>query len=62
MLDRQHGDIVIECDSCDEILETETSDFGSALNLMKREGWRARKIGEDWCHFCSKCEVPRDDS
>ena len=30
MLDRQHGKIVFECDSCNEVLETETRDFDEA--------------------------------
>jgi uncharacterized protein (DUF983 family) len=56
MLDRQHGDVVFECDACGTTLETETSDFGSARNLLRREGWRARKLGDGWMHFCPKCD------
>ena len=46
MLDRQHGKIVFECDSCNEVLETETSDFVEALTILKREEWDARKISD----------------
>ena len=59
MIDRQGGDVVFECDSCDEVLETEQADFNSAWNLAKREGWRARKIGADWCHECPHCNTRR---
>lgn len=57
MIDRQGGDLVFECDSCSETLESETSDFNSAWNRAKREGWRARKIGTEWVHECSHCNT-----
>jgi len=56
MLDRQKGNIIFECDGCADVLETETGDFDSAMNLFRREGWKARKIGEDWMHLCRKCQ------
>jgi hypothetical protein len=59
MLDRQHGKIVFECDSCNEVLETETSDFVEALTILKREEWDARKIGAQWIHTCPECKRNR---
>jgi hypothetical protein len=59
MLDRQHGKIVFECDSCNEVLETETSDFVEALMILKREEWDARKIGDLWIHICPECKRKR---
>jgi hypothetical protein len=56
MLDRQKGNIIFKCDGCADVLETETGDFDSAMNLFRREGWKARKIGEDWMHLCRKCQ------
>jgi hypothetical protein len=35
MLDRQQGKIIFECDSCKEVLETETRDFDDARAIMK---------------------------
>lgn len=56
MLDRQKGRFVFECDRCDEVLETDTSDFQLARDTMKAEGWRSRKNKKDeWDHFCPKC-------
>jgi len=55
MIDRQGGDIVFECDSYGEVLETAISDFGSAWNQAKRDGWRAKKIGTEWVHECPNC-------
>jgi hypothetical protein len=59
MMDRQNGGIIfIECDSCDEILDTETKDFDEARNVMRREGWKVRKIADEWLHGCPNCGVP----
>lgn len=55
MIDRQGGDLVFECDSCNEVLESGTSDFNSVWNRAKREGWRAKKLGNDWVHACPQC-------
>jgi len=57
MLDRQHGKIVFECDSCDAVLDTETGDFDEALAIMKREEWKVQKIGQVWIDACPKCEI-----
>lgn len=58
MIDRQKGRLVIECDSCPEVLDTETNDFNEAREMMKREGWKVRKIANEWLHGCPKCGVP----
>lgn len=55
MLDRQHDKISFECDGCDEVLETNTSDFNEAREAMNLAGWRARKWGKDWVHSCPDC-------
>lgn len=57
MIDRQHGKIIFECDSCDETLTADTDDFTEAWNEAKREGWRSRKIGDEWLHGCPECGV-----
>lgn len=59
MIDRQNGGIIyVECDSCDEVLDTETKDFEEARSVMRREGWKVRKIAEEWLHGCPHCGVP----
>lgn len=58
MIDRQGGRILVECDSCDEVLDTETADFDEARHRMRREGWHARKIAGEWLHGCPGCGVP----
>ena len=58
MIDRQGGQIVFECDSCDEVYESDTDDFQEAWSAAKREGWRARRLDTgpaEWIHECPKC-------
>jgi hypothetical protein len=63
MIDRQNGGIIhVECDSCSEVLDTETKDFDAARDVMRREDWKVRKIGREWIHGCPKCGVPREGS
>lgn len=59
MMDRQHGGkLIVECDSCPEVLDTETADFEECRAIMRREEWKVRKIGSEWIHGCPKCGVP----
>lgn len=59
MIDRKKvGIIIVECDSCDEVLDTETKDFDEARLTMRREGWKVRKTGREYIHGCPKCGVP----
>jgi len=58
MMDRQRGKILFECDSCDEVLNTETGDFDDARDQLNRDGWKARKIGDIWLHGCPDCGTP----
>jgi hypothetical protein len=58
MIDRQNGGFIhVECDSCPEVLDTQTQDFDEARIVMKREGWQTRKIADVWLHGCGKCGV-----
>jgi hypothetical protein len=57
MIDRQHGKLIFECDSCEETLTADTDNFAQAWNEAKREGWRSRKIGDEWVHGCPSCGV-----
>lgn len=52
---RERGDIVFECDGCDETLETAVEDFALANSLRKTENWSAEKVGDEWLHLCPSC-------
>jgi hypothetical protein len=56
MLDRQKGEIVFECDGCSDTLETGEREFSEAKHALDAEGWRARKLGSDWMHYCPGCK------
>lgn len=59
MIDRQHGKILIECDSCPEVFEgDQDEDFTTVWNSAKRDGWSTRKIADEWLHGCPKCGAP----
>jgi len=54
----QRNKILFECDSCEEVLNTDTADFNEARAMMQRDGWHARKFGQDWIHGCPDCGAP----
>ena len=54
-LTRDHNDIVFECDTCNELLETGTSSWESARNILHRNDWRPYKVKEAWLHRCNEC-------
>lgn len=59
MIDRQHDKTLIECDSCDEVFEgREGEEFAVVWAAAKRDGWRTRRIAEEWVHGCPSCGVP----
>lgn len=55
------GDIVFECDGCHAMLETGTSNFEAARNLLRRQRWKPRRKSakDDWLHCCPDCK-PED--
>lgn len=58
MIDRQHGKIIIECDTCDETIESEKDqEFAEFWTDAKRDGWKSKKIADEWVHGCPKCGV-----
>lgn len=57
MIDRQGGRLVIECDSCDSTFLGDSEEWNEVWLLAKSDGWKARKIGQEWMHACPECEV-----
>lgn len=52
---RESGVLTFECDTCDELFEWHNQEFDSAWTDAKRQGWRAKKIGDEWVHTCPQC-------
>lgn len=54
-------DISFQCDECEDVLETNTDDFGDARLELKSERWVAVKDEEHedgWAHYCAQCKAP----
>lgn len=59
MIDRQFDRILIGCDSCDAVFDGDKgAEFEAVWASAKDEGWRTRKIANEWLHGCPKCGVP----
>lgn len=55
---KDHGDLVFQCDGprCRETLETGTSNFEAARNLLRRAAWQPKRgAGNEWQHLCRVC-------
>lgn len=48
----KYGLIELACDACGEVRETKQTEFMAAWPAAKEEGWRARKVANEWLHFC----------
>jgi hypothetical protein len=58
MIDCQGAKVLIECDSCDEVFEGEDrAEFAEVWLAAKRDGWKAKKIGNEWVHGYPRCGV-----
>jgi hypothetical protein len=55
--DKQKGKYVFVCDTCSEVLNTNTDDWDLANLKRKEASWRAYKDKEtgDWKHECDAC-------
>jgi hypothetical protein len=57
MIHREYGKLVFECDaaSCNEVLETNESDFNEAHQARRQANWPVRQVRPNsWLHFCSE--------
>jgi len=56
------GKLEFECDTCQEILASETADFHEAIEKLRSEGWTVLpplRNSEEWRHRCNNCRFPR---
>jgi hypothetical protein len=58
---QDHGNFVFQCDGsgCRDFIDTNTSNFEAARNLLRRAGWRPIRRGDDWSHVCAGCQARR---
>lgn len=52
---RDRGDVVIECDRCNNEFTTYDDDFHETWKLAKLKGWETKKIANEWLHACPSC-------
>lgn len=50
-------EIVFECDSCHDLLETDYTGFPDALSILQSSGWSSLKQSSDWAHYCPDCKA-----
>ena len=58
VIDRCDGDFQVSCDACcnDEALSgMEYGTLGEVVEWMKDNGWRSRRNGNSWLHYCPSC-------
>jgi hypothetical protein len=55
MITQWNHEQIAECDGCHTTLDTNTSDFRAALEVIKDAGWRVCRAGDGWGHFCPVC-------
>ena len=48
--------LTIICDDCQDYMEDEDeAGFYRFWEDLKADGWRAKKKGQDWLHYCPEC-------
>lgn len=55
MIERQHDQVAITCDTCP--MSTELfDDFDHLVREAKSNGWRFEKVDGEWTHTCPDCK------
>lgn len=56
---RHDRQIVWECDGCGGMLESMTTDFDEAREILQENEWAYRNEGGEWKHYCESCRQPK---
>jgi len=55
-IERNGKRITMFCDNCSEEADNDaTEEWNDFWARQKREGWRAKKLKEEWIHTCPEC-------
>lgn len=49
----------VNCDDCGGYHHLSGRFFSEKIQEIKDAGWKIRKFGEIWCHYCPDCESPQ---
>jgi len=54
-IDREFQTADISCDRCPHSEQHQETDFYEVIKEMKSDGWKIRRIDEEWEHICPDC-------
>ncbi len=58
MIDKpDNGGIRLACDECEDVQDDTFSDFHEMLEYARDDGWKIKKVGGYWEHYCPDCEA-----
>ncbi|MFI5113527.1 MAG: hypothetical protein ACHP7J_00180 [Terriglobales bacterium] len=55
MLKKHKGELAVECDECGTEAFGGTADFQQFIQDIKDQGWKIRKVDDEWVHKCPSC-------
>lgn len=55
-LEKDGVTFVAQCDFCPDYTDTDETEFMSAVEKIKQEGWVVFKKGKEWFHKCEACQ------
>lgn len=56
---QEADEIIFECDGCADTLETDTSNWDDALEVLRKDKWKAERKSSGWNHYCLRCADKR---
>lgn len=49
--------VIVSCDNCGDELDTCETDFRTAVDILRRNGWAStQNANGGWKHFCTVCK------
>jgi hypothetical protein len=55
LIDKQNGTFQLSCDICGEVNPKTFPDFYDAVEFKKENGWKSRKLHDQWHDVCPEC-------
>lgn len=55
MIRNSKGEVGLECDECGQTFWGGTLEFREMIDDAKANGWKIRKIEDEWTHECEEC-------
>ena len=61
MLEKAGSNFIANCDFCSNYIDTEETEWMSAIDKMKKLGWQVFKKMGEWFHKCDLCQSSIED-